>query len=73
MLFCTSQHDRLGLGARSQGADHGAADADYLARKVSGWTIDRVVEEMLNHRVSYFPVGWELRIRKPWSIGAPIR
>jgi hypothetical protein len=42
-------------------AENGAAYADYLAGKVAGWTIDRVVEEMLAHHVSYFPMGWGLR------------
>jgi len=42
-------------------AENGAAYADYLAGKVAGWTIDRVVDEMLAHHVSYFPMGWGLR------------
>jgi hypothetical protein len=42
-------------------AENGAAYADYLAGKVSGWTMDRVVDEMLAHHVSYFPMGWGLR------------
>jgi hypothetical protein len=42
-------------------AENGAAYADYLGGKVSGWTIDRVVDEMLAHHVSYFPMGWGVR------------
>lgn len=39
-------------------AENGAAYADYLDGKVAGWTIDRLIEEMLAHHVSYFPMGW---------------
>jgi hypothetical protein len=42
-------------------AENGAGYADYLAGKVAGWTIDRIVDEMLAHHVSYFPMGWGLR------------
>jgi hypothetical protein len=42
-------------------AENGAGYADYLAGKVAGWTIDRVVDEMLAHHISYFPMGWGLR------------
>lgn len=46
-------------------AENGAAYADYLAGKVPGWTIDRVIDEMLAHHLSYFPMGWGLR---DWEI-----
>lgn len=39
-------------------AENGAAYEDFLAGNVAGWTIDRVVDEMLAHHVSYFPMGW---------------
>jgi hypothetical protein len=42
-------------------AENGAAYADYLAGKIPGWTIDRIIEEMLAHHISYFPMGWGLR------------
>jgi hypothetical protein len=42
-------------------AENGAAYADYLAGKVAGWTMERVVDEMLAHHVNYFPMGWGLQ------------
>ena len=46
-------------------AENGAAYADYLAGKVSEWTIDRVVEEMLAHHLGCFPTGGVRGTGKP--------
>jgi hypothetical protein len=42
-------------------AENGAAYADYLAGKVAGWTMERVMDEMLAHHVNYLPMGWGLQ------------
>ncbi len=39
-------------------AENGGAYADFLDGKVANWTIDGVIDEMLAHHVSYFPMGW---------------